>query len=162
MQLWHFTQRPLPWLDECARRFGDPFTARFPGLGTFVLVSAPDLIKQIFTGDPDVLHAWLRNNDLDLRLRYTAAWLAAVIEDREAVPYLTRILENRTPALDSMAAYALAQLGDPEATAEQVIERMKLDDSLMPSLLIELYRREPENVRPLIEETLRHGTPRTT
>jgi cytochrome P450 len=57
IQLLQFTQRPLPWLDACARRYGDPFTARFFGLGTFVLVSAPELIKQIFTGDPDQLHA---------------------------------------------------------------------------------------------------------
>jgi cytochrome P450 len=57
LQLLQFTQRPLPWLDACARRYGDPFTARFFGLGTFVLVSAPELIKQIFTGDPDQLHA---------------------------------------------------------------------------------------------------------
>ena len=57
VQLLQFTQRPLPWLDRCARRHGDPFTARFAGLGTFVLIAAPELIKQVFTGDPDVLHA---------------------------------------------------------------------------------------------------------
>jgi len=61
VQLLQFTQRPLPWLDACARRYGDPFTARFPGLGTFVLISGPDLIKQVFTGDPDVLHAGKAN-----------------------------------------------------------------------------------------------------
>src|SRR5215470_13298428 len=61
VQLLQFTQRPLPWLDACARRYGDPFTARFFGLGTFVLVAAPDLIKQVFTGDPDVLHAGKAN-----------------------------------------------------------------------------------------------------
>lgn len=61
VQLLHFTQRPLPWLDDCARRYGDPFTARFFGLGTFVLVAAPGLIKQVFTGDPEVLHAGKAN-----------------------------------------------------------------------------------------------------
>lgn len=57
VQLYHFTQRPLPWLDACARRHGDPFTVRFPGLGNFVLVSAPALIKQVFTGDDAILRA---------------------------------------------------------------------------------------------------------
>lgn len=61
VQLLQFTQRPLPWLDRCARRYGDPFTARFAGLGTFVLVAAPELIRQVFTGDPEVLHAGKAN-----------------------------------------------------------------------------------------------------
>ena len=61
LQLLQFTQRPLPWLDACARRYGDPFTARFAGLGTFVLFAAPELIKQVFTGDADALHAGKAN-----------------------------------------------------------------------------------------------------
>jgi cytochrome P450 len=61
VQLWHFQTRPLAWLEDCARRYGDPFTARFPGLGTFVLAAAPELIKQVFTGDPEVLHAGKAN-----------------------------------------------------------------------------------------------------
>src|SRR5215470_8833152 len=65
VQLLQFTQRPLPWLDDCARRYGDPFTVRFPGLGTFVLVAAPDLIKQVFTGDAEVLHAGKANAILE-------------------------------------------------------------------------------------------------
>jgi cytochrome P450 len=65
LQLLQFTQRPLPWLDSCARRYGDPFTVRFLGLGTFVLVAAPDLIKQVFTADPDALHAGEANAILE-------------------------------------------------------------------------------------------------
>jgi cytochrome P450 len=61
VQLVHFTRRPLPWLEECAARWGDPFTVRFPGLGTFVLTWAPELVKQIFTGDPEVLLAGKAN-----------------------------------------------------------------------------------------------------
>jgi cytochrome P450 len=56
VQLVQFTQRPIPWLDACAKKYGDPFTARFPGLGTFVLASSPALIREIFTGgDEDLL-----------------------------------------------------------------------------------------------------------
>src|SRR5207244_5573362 len=42
-------------------RYGDPFTVRFPGLGTYVLVAAPGLIKEIFTGDAEVLLAGKAN-----------------------------------------------------------------------------------------------------
>ena len=61
VQLLEFTYRPTAWLEACARRYGDPFTARFPGLGTFVLCSAPALVKQIFTGDDDALLAGKAN-----------------------------------------------------------------------------------------------------
>jgi cytochrome P450 len=61
VQLGHFTWRPLAWFDECARRYGDPFTVRLPGLGDFVFVAAPELIRQIFTGDDEVLHAGKAN-----------------------------------------------------------------------------------------------------
>lgn len=56
--------RPLPFLEECARRFGDQFTVRFAGLGTAVFVTSPELIKQVFTGDPKVLHAGEANEIL--------------------------------------------------------------------------------------------------
>lgn len=65
VQLVQFTQRPLEWLDDCARRYGDPFTSHFPGLGAFVLASSPALIKEIFTGDADVLHAGKANAMLE-------------------------------------------------------------------------------------------------
>ncbi len=61
VQLLQFTQRPVPWLEACARKYGDPFSAKFPGLGDFVLVSSPALIREIFTGDSDVLHAGKAN-----------------------------------------------------------------------------------------------------
>ena len=61
VQLIEFATRPTTWLEACARRYGDPFTARLPGLGTFVLAAAPDLIKQIFTGDPEQLLAGTAN-----------------------------------------------------------------------------------------------------
>ena len=38
------------------RRYGDAFTIDMPGFGTMVLVSRPDLVKQVYTAKPDVLH----------------------------------------------------------------------------------------------------------
>jgi cytochrome P450 len=42
------------WLQ---RRYGEAYTLKLPGVGTTVLVSHPDLIKEVFTAKPSVLHA---------------------------------------------------------------------------------------------------------
>jgi cytochrome P450 family 135 len=44
-------------MSDCARRYGDMFTLRITNEGTWVLVTDPDAVKQIFTGDPRLLHA---------------------------------------------------------------------------------------------------------
>ena len=50
--------RRAQWLmAECARRFGDTFTLRILHEGAWVLVSHPDHVKHVFTGDPRVFHA---------------------------------------------------------------------------------------------------------
>jgi cytochrome P450 len=47
----------LPFLEECARRFGDPFTVHWAGYGRFVMLTAGDAIQDVFRGDPHVLHS---------------------------------------------------------------------------------------------------------
>jgi cytochrome P450 len=54
--MWEWISRPIAFLERCNRRYGDMFTVRFP-VGTIVFISDPAVIKEIFTGDPDVLHA---------------------------------------------------------------------------------------------------------
>lgn len=49
--------RPISVMESCSVRYGDTFTLNWIGTGKIVFVSAPDLIKEIFTGDPKVLHA---------------------------------------------------------------------------------------------------------
>jgi cytochrome P450 family 138 len=39
------------------KRYGDALTMLMPGFGQMVLVTRPDLIKQVYTAKPDVLHA---------------------------------------------------------------------------------------------------------
>lgn len=65
LQLVEFARRPLEWLEACAQRFGDPFTVRLPGHGTFVMAAAPRLIKEILTGDDDNLLAGKANAMLE-------------------------------------------------------------------------------------------------
>jgi cytochrome P450 len=50
--------RRAQWMLEQSRaRFGDMFTIRIAHEGTWVMVSDPAMIKQVFTGDPRVFHA---------------------------------------------------------------------------------------------------------
>jgi len=44
-------------LRQCAARFGDTFRLRILNEGTWVVLSHPDHVKQVFTGDPRVYHA---------------------------------------------------------------------------------------------------------
>src|SRR3954452_21707261 len=50
-------RRPLQTLEECRAQYGGMFTYRLAHEGTWVFVSDPDAIKQVFTGDPRLLHA---------------------------------------------------------------------------------------------------------
>jgi cytochrome P450 family 135 len=52
---WMF--RPAAMLEDCRRRYGDMFTLRIAHEGTWVFLAHPDAVKQVFTGDPRVLHA---------------------------------------------------------------------------------------------------------
>jgi len=59
--MWHWWRRPLPTLEECRARYGEMFTIRLPHEGTWVFVSDPETVKQVFTGDPTLLHAGAAN-----------------------------------------------------------------------------------------------------
>ena len=49
---------PLQLMRECRRRYGETFCIRTVGVaGDIVLVSSPEAIRQVWSGDPDVLHA---------------------------------------------------------------------------------------------------------
>jgi cytochrome P450 len=50
--------RQAQWMLEQSRaRFGDMFTIRIAHEGDWVMVSDPEVVKQVFTGDPKVFHA---------------------------------------------------------------------------------------------------------
>lgn len=56
-QLVRFAGDPLGLLDECRRRFGDAFTFHLAGHGRFVMLSDPEVVREVFRGDPEVLHS---------------------------------------------------------------------------------------------------------
>jgi cytochrome P450 len=65
-QLVHYNYAPLSYLEGCARRYGTPFTVRWAGYGTFVMLTASDAIQDVFRGDPRVLHSGEANEFLRL------------------------------------------------------------------------------------------------
>lgn len=65
LQLFGFMAWQLPFFEQCARRYGDPFSLKLPGFGEVAIVSSPALIKQIFTADPEQLYAGRANLPLE-------------------------------------------------------------------------------------------------
>jgi len=49
LQAVGWTQRPLPWLEKCQRRYGDTFTLRIRHYGDWVILADPDDVKTVFT-----------------------------------------------------------------------------------------------------------------
>ena len=49
LQAAGWTQRPLPWLEKCHRRYGDTFTLRIRHYGDWVILADPDDVKKVFT-----------------------------------------------------------------------------------------------------------------
>jgi cytochrome P450 len=58
-------RRPFEFLEECAARYGDTFTLRFPSLPPLVMFSRPEDVKSIFADDGADLHA----GEFNLQLR---------------------------------------------------------------------------------------------
>src|SRR3954462_9845721 len=56
-QLLSYSYAPLPLLEACSRRYGDPFTIRFAGYGKFVMLASPEAVKDVFRGDSRALHS---------------------------------------------------------------------------------------------------------
>jgi cytochrome P450 len=53
----HFLFDPLGNIRTSARRYGPVARARSPGFGLMIYLNDPELVKQVFTGDPTVFHA---------------------------------------------------------------------------------------------------------
>src|SRR5262245_15859708 len=50
--------RKAQWmLEQCRARLGPMFTLRIANEGTWVIVTDPEDVKRIFTGDPRIFHA---------------------------------------------------------------------------------------------------------
>jgi cytochrome P450 len=57
MQTAIWSRRAQWMLEQSRARFGEMFTMRIANEGPWVILSNPELVKQVFTGDPRVFHA---------------------------------------------------------------------------------------------------------
>ena len=64
VETFNFVRNPFRFMDDCARRFGDWFTVRVPGVSPFVFTSDPAAVREVFLGDSEQLHAGKANRPL--------------------------------------------------------------------------------------------------
>ena len=57
LQTLGWVKRPYQFMEGCQRRYGDMFTLRIAQEGQWVFLAHPEAVKQVFTGDPRLLHA---------------------------------------------------------------------------------------------------------
>jgi cytochrome P450 len=57
LQAVRYSRRPLGFLIDLQRRYGDVFAVSFPFFGRLVYVADPTLVKELFTGSPQQFHA---------------------------------------------------------------------------------------------------------
>ncbi len=53
----HYVLDPLGNIRSFARHYGPVAKTQFPGFGVMVYVNEPELVKQVFAGDPSIFHA---------------------------------------------------------------------------------------------------------
>src|SRR5262249_9227882 len=96
----------------------------------------------------------------DGRLQYVSAWALGAARERAAVPYLLMMLGQNDLGMKTVAAWSLAQIGVAEGTADAIIAMLRDDDMFLPSILIDLYRKDPATVRAAINRGLKTGFPK--
>ena len=64
LQTLRWGARPMRFLHDCRERYGDMFTVKIAQEDTWVMLSDPEHVKQVFTGDPNVFHAGEANTIL--------------------------------------------------------------------------------------------------
>ena len=91
--MMRFRHRWVPWLQ---RRYGDVFTVRlFPSTRTVVVFGAPDAVREIFAGDPEVFHAGEANAILGPVMGPHSLLLVDGAEHRRARALLTPAFSGR-------------------------------------------------------------------
>jgi cytochrome P450 family 135 len=57
LQTLEWVRNPLGMLEECRREYGDSFTLRLAGMPPMVMLADPEAVREVFTGDPEVLRS---------------------------------------------------------------------------------------------------------
>ena len=56
-QSWRDLHDSWSLFDDCARKYGDIFTLRLGSHGTRVFISSPEMVKELYTADPETYRA---------------------------------------------------------------------------------------------------------
>jgi cytochrome P450 len=57
VQLWRWLWRPFPFLEECRARYGETFLLRIATMPPMVILSNPEHVREVFSGNGDDMHA---------------------------------------------------------------------------------------------------------
>jgi cytochrome P450 len=112
-QLLRYSHSPLPFLEACSRRYGDPFLIRLAGYGGLVMLTAAEAVKDVFRGDGHALHSGEGNEFLSGMVGTSSV----LVLDEEAHARQRRILlpplkgERMRSFFDAMQAATLAAVG---------------------------------------------------
>jgi cytochrome P450 len=87
-QILRYSLSPLPFLEECQRRFGDAFTTRMAGYGKLVMLASPEAVQDVFHGDAKALHSGEGNEFLSL----TVGTSSVLVLDEDAHARQRRVL----------------------------------------------------------------------
>lgn len=121
--------RNAQWtLDQCYRRLGATFQLRIAHQGTWVVLTDPDDVQNVFTGDPDVLHAGEGNKILEPVLGSRSVLLLdgpAHLEQRKLMlPCFHG--ERMASSRDLMAEIAIAEIESwPRGEVQRLRPRMQ-------------------------------------
>lgn len=113
LQLLRYSFQPLAYLEDCAR-YGDSFTMRLAGFGELVQLTRPDDIREVFRGDPAVLHA----GEANMLLATLVGQTSVLVLDEEPHARQRRVL---LPPLkgERMRTFFDAMRSETVAIAEQ-------------------------------------------
>ena len=87
-QLLRYVPRPAEFLEECAEQFGDRFTVRLAGFGTFVMLARPAAVQDVFRAAPTALHS----GEANAFLAATLGPRSVLVLDEEAHARQRRVL----------------------------------------------------------------------
>lgn len=79
-QLLRYSHSPLTFFEECAQRYGTPFTLHWWHYGTAVVLAESEAIQDTFRADPHVLHSGEANSFLTVSVGKTSV---LVLDDEE-------------------------------------------------------------------------------
>ena len=114
MQSLEWTFAPAAFMERCAKRYGDPFTARLPGFGgpgqtaNVVFVSDPAAIKAVFTGGPELARVFDSRQTMAPVLGLRSILLVDGTEHLRNRKLMRAVLRERRPAHAAQSGAELA------------------------------------------------------